>query len=543
MNRRLLAPKNALSWLSFLLLFGLVFIRYCCYGLQYFPQLDDYIQLHNYTAYHPDVWAWMQRLGVLAARPAAGVLDIVFWGHLWPVLFLGSALLTALYAASAVLFRRVWQKYFQTGWIFLVLYALLPLNMEGTYWISAANRVIPCIFFTSVSMVLFQRWCESGRKPLLAGYFFAQLAAFSFYEQGLVLSVTGVFLVAILEFWERRGRSLWSLLTFVNAGIYFAFTSHFSQSALYAARSEIVLPWQPGWFRWVGYPALRQVGAAFLKGGVYTACKGFLRGARLIVSEGHWLWLAVVLALCAGLFFLVYWDDAPKRRGGGTALALLTGFLMALAPVTIFFVLGNPWFSLRGTVASFCGAALMADALLGRLLSRLGGRETAAAVLCGVLALVFCVASVSELHDYRATYEDDQTVMSAIRAGTEDGRALPAEGDTLILGIEPTYLPEQTFYFHEHIHGVTESRWALTGGLQCVSGWKDFPYVNPLPSSVGAEKFAEMEYAALYLYDRGSNTVQAVAARQEPDGTYDLLTPSGVRVGRIAAEGLERSDP
>lgn len=541
MNRRLFARGDAGPRLTFPLLFGLIFIRYCCYGLRYFPQLDDYIQLHNYTAYHPDVWAWIQRLGVLAARPAAGVLDIVFWGHLWPVLLLGSALLTALYAASAGLFHRVWQKYFHTGWLFLVLYALLPLNMEGTYWISAANRVIPCIFFASLSMYLFQRWCGSGRYRLLAGYFFSQLAAFSFYEQGLALSVTGVFLVALLELRESKNRSLWSLLAFVNAGIYFAFTSHFSQRTLYAARSEIVLPWQPGWFRWVGYPALRQVGAAFLKGGVFTACKGLLRGARLVVSEGHWLWLILVLALCAGLFLLARRNDSPKPRGGETTLALLTGFLMALAPVTIFFILGNPWFSLRGTVASFCGAALMADALLGWLLSRLRDRETVAAALCGILALLFCTAAVSELHDYKATYENDQAVMSAIRAGTDDGRALPVAGDTLILGIEPTYLPEQTFYFHEHIHGVTESRWALTGGLQCVSGWKDFPYVTPLPASTSAEKFAAAEYAALYLYDHGSGTVQAVTARQRPDGTYDLLTPSGVHAGQITGEGLERS--
>ena len=39
---------------AFLIIFGLIFIRFCCYGLTYFPQLDDYIQLHNYTAYHPD---------------------------------------------------------------------------------------------------------------------------------------------------------------------------------------------------------------------------------------------------------------------------------------------------------------------------------------------------------------------------------------------------------------------------------------------------------------------------------------------------------
>ncbi len=529
--------------LGFFLLFGLIFVRYCSYGLQYFPQLDDYIQLHNYTAYHPDTWAFMQKLGVLAARPAAGVLDILFWGRIWPALLLGLALLSALYAASAALFCRVWKKYFHTGWIFLTLYALLPLGMEGTYWISAANRVIPSLFFAALAVALFQRWCESGRRWLMPCWFLAQLSAFSFYEQGLVLSVTGVFLVAILEFRDHRNRALWSLLTFANAGIYFTFTSYFSQSALYAGRSELVLPWQPGWLNWVFLPALRQVGAAFLKGGVYITLKGFLRGAVLIFSEGHWLWLIAAALLCIALFLLARRDVRPHLQGRETALALLVGFLMALAPVTIFFVLGNPWFSLRGTVASFCGAALMADALLTWLLNRLKNSETVTAALCTVLALAFCIASVSELHDYKATYEDDQAVLTAICAGTSNGRDLPQEGDTLILGIEPSYLPKQNFSFHEHIHGVTESRWALTGGVQCVSGWKDFPYVKPLSAAVSAESFEKEEYSALYLYDHENAAVRAVTAQPAEDGTYDLLDAAGVRLGRITANGLERNAP
>lgn len=542
MNRR---PdrRTLYAWLTPLLLFGLIFLRYCCYGLRYFPQLDDYIQLHNYTAYHPDIWPFMQKLGVLAARPAAGTLDILFWGHMWPVLPLGLALLSALYAASAVLFCRVWKKYFHTGWVFLVLYTLLPLGLEGTYWISAGNRVIPSIFFTALATRLFQHWCETGSRGRLIGCFAAQLAAFSFYEQGLALSVTGVFLTAILEFRDRRSRSLWSLLSFVNVGIYFAFTSAFSDSALYSGRSEIVLPWQPGWLRWVCLPVLRQVGGAFVKGGVYTAVKGFFRGVQLIVSEGHWIWFALTLALCAGLALLSRRDACPGLGGREAAPALLTGFLMALAPVTIFFVLGNPWFSMRGTVASFCGFALMADALIGRLLSRLKNRERVAAVFCAVLALMCSIAAVSEIHDYKATYENDQTVMAAVCAGTGDGRSLPAQGDTLILGIEPSYLEEQNFFFHEHIHGITESRWALTGGLQCVSGWKDFPYVKPLSASVGAEAFAKEEYAALYLYAPADETVYPVTARETEDGCYDLVDAGGGLLGRITAEGLDRSEP
>lgn len=525
----------------FFLLFGLILVRFCCYGPVYFPQLDDYIQLHNYTAYHPDVWSFIRRLGLLAARPAAGLLDIFFWGRLWPALIAGCALIAGLYAASAVLFRRVWSKYYPVGWPFLVLYTLLPLGMEGTYWLSAANRVVPSLFFVSLAMALFQRWCESGQKRFLTAYFLVQLLSMSFYEQGLVLSVTGVLLTALLELRENRRRPLWALLTFVNAGIYFAFTSAFADSALYAGRASMVLPWQEGWRDWVFLPVLRQMKDAFLKGGVYTAVKGLVRGAGLIVSEGHWLWLVLVLALCAGLFLLAREERTDRSRGREVLLALIVGFLMALAPVTIFFVLANPWFSLRGTVASFCGLALMGDTVIGWLLSRLKGRDAIAAGLCGVLALVFCVAAVSELHDYRAAWEADQAVMAAILEGTDNGASLPSEGENLILGVESCYLEEQNFYFHEHIHGVTESRWALTGGLQCVSGRGDFPYVTPLPAAVDAQTFGGMDCASLWLYEPDRQTVRAVTARPAADGSYDLLAGDGSLAGRVTAQGLVRS--
>ncbi|WP_251316016.1 hypothetical protein [Flintibacter muris] len=529
------------AWAGFLLLFGLIFIRFCCYGLEYYPQLDDYIQLHNYAAYHPDIWAFIQNLGLLAARPAAGLLDIFFWSRLWPVLIAGCALIAGLYAGSAVLFRQVWGRYFPVGWLFLVLYALVPLGLEGTYWLSAANRVVPGVFFAALAMRLFQQWCEGGQKGFLIAYFLVQLASMSFYEQGLVLSAAGVILVALLELWNNRGRALWAALTFVNAGLYLAFTSAFANSALYAGRAEVVLPWQEGWRDWVFLPVLRQMRDAFLKGGVYTAVKGFLRGARLIWADGRWLWLALVLALCGGLFLLVRGERSDRSRGREVLLALTAGLLMALAPATIFFVLANPWFSLRGTVASFCGLALMGDALVRWLLGRLKKRGEVTAALCAVLALAFCVAAVSELHDYKAVCEADQAVMAAILAGTDNGAALPQKGEALILGVEPCYLEEQNFYFHEHIHGVTESRWALTGGLQCISGRGDFPYVTPLPAAVDAQTLGGMDLTSLWLYDREGNTVRAVTPRLDGDGNYDLLTENGSLAGRVTGEGLVRS--
>ena len=60
----------------FLLLFLLLMARNCACGLEYFPQLDDYIQYHNYATAE-SFSALQQSTGLLASRPLAGLADYV----------------------------------------------------------------------------------------------------------------------------------------------------------------------------------------------------------------------------------------------------------------------------------------------------------------------------------------------------------------------------------------------------------------------------------------------------------------------------------
>ena len=528
-------------WLAFLLVFALVFVRYCCCGLQYFPQLDDYIQHHNYAAYNPDHWQFILDLGLLAARPLAGILDIMLWSRFWPNMIAGVALISALFAGSAVLFRQVWRRYFGTGWLFIILYALFPLGMEGTYWMSASTRIVPSMFLAALSMLMLQKWCGEGKKRYLAAFFFFQLLSFGFYEQTLVLSFTGAIIVALLELKEHRSRALWALLSFVNVLIYFSSSAAFAKGGIYSSRMKIVLPWQEGWHEEVLEPISEQMSAAFFDGGFYTLVRGFRRGAAMLLSDGLWLWLLLALALCVLLFFLVWKERRKSLAFGKAALALLVGLLMTAAPLSIFFVLANPWLSLRGTLPSFCGAALILDTLAGLVLSRLRMGKTIAAALCSVCALVFSIAAVSEIYDYRATTENDALVASAVCEATNDGAALPQEGLCLLLGVEPNYVGEQNFFFHEHMHGVTESDWALTGALRCYSGNGDFPKVKPLPSWTIAETLAAETYDVMYLYDPDSATVRQAYAVPASDGNFDIFTSSdGEACARVTDKGLIR---
>ena len=511
-------------WLVFALIFSLVLLRFCYYGFTYYPQLDDYIQLHNQSAYY-SAKAVILDMGLLSSRPLASVMDYFFWSHFWSFLMAAVALISAMYAASACLFRRVWGEYFGTGYLFLVVYALLPLGMEGTYWISASNRVVPSLFFVALAMYLFQKWCRTGKVLWLPLYFVTQLISFCFYEQGLVLSVTGVLLVGIIEFFRgNRSRSLFSLLTFVNAGIYFAFTGYFSTSTgQLGSRLRLTLPWQEGWDK-VFLSAAGQTGESFLIGGYKTLVDGFRRGLACIAEDFSLLWVLVLVLLCAALFLFARRFTA-ERPAGEAALprrwALLVGFLMALAPVTLFFVLSSPSVALRNTVFSFCGIALFLDAAWSMLLTRCPARGLITGAVCAVCAAVFSLAAVSELHDYRATTQADQRAARAITAAVEGD-----EGTIAVLNLEPNYLSEQNFLYHEHIHGATESAWALAGLLSWAADTPAFPAATPVPMG-GRYTGSLTEFGALLWYDHKTGTVQSVMAVPAGEGVYEIQTAGG----------------
>ena len=511
-------------WLVFALIFALVLLRFCYYGFTYYPQLDDYIQLHNQSAYY-SAKAVILDMGLLSSRPLASVMDYFFWSHFWSFLMAAVALISAMYAASACLFRRVWGEYFGTGYLFLVVYALLPLGMEGTYWISASNRVVPSLFFVALAMYLFQKWCRTGKALWLPLYFVAQLISFCFYEQGLVLSVTGVLLVGIIEFFRgNRSRSLFSLLTFVNAGVYFAFTGYFSTSTgQLGSRLRLTLPWQEGWDK-VFLSAAGQTGESFLIGGYKTLVDGFRRGLACIAEDFSILWVLVLVLLCAALFLFARRFTA-ERPAGEAALprrwALLVGFLMALAPVTLFFVLSSPSVALRNTVFSFCGIALFLDAAWSMLLTRCPARGLITGAVCAVCAAVFSVAAESELHDYRATTQADQRAARAITAAVEGD-----EGAIAVLNLEPNYLSEQNFLYHEHIHGATESAWALAGLLSWAADTPAFPAATPVPMG-GRYTGSLTEFGALLWYDHKTGTVQSVMAVPAGEGVYEIQTAGG----------------
>lgn len=520
-----------------LVLVALLMLRYCAFGLTYYPQLDDYIQYHNYYQSERSFWEIARMAGLLASRPLANLADYFVWSPLFDHMILGVALVSVLYVACVGMFWHLLQRYFPVGPLFPVVMTLLPLGMEGLYWMSASTRIVGGLFFGCLAAMAFARWLDTGRWYWMAAYLPLQLLPFGFYEQSAVLSMTVVLGLALLEIRRKKLRCVPALWAPAAMVLYFKFLAVMAAQNPYAARSEIVLPNTP--YYWDSFlpQVLEQIKQAFWNGDLLTLGKGFVRGAEMLISDGLWLWLVLAVVGCGLLGLLMLRELGNHEKSGSVPirlLALLAGVLLAIAPITPFFILGNPWFSLRGTVTSFAGIALAADTVAGLVFFHW---KRILPWISAVFALVCLVACLSEMGDYRDTYQTDQQIAETVIAAVKED-SLEAGTKVGVLNLEATYLPDQNFYYHEHIHGCTESSWAFTGLLTALES-SGLPSVTPLPTTPMYQSWnratnAPDSFDRLYYYDGQ----QLIEARLEStgEGSYQVTDRQGRSLGRIWEE-------
>ncbi|MCL2096107.1 MAG: hypothetical protein FWH10_04300 [Oscillospiraceae bacterium] len=456
-------PKSVIE---ILFVFALIFTRFVSYGFRYYYQLDDYIQYHLYAS-SENIPALIKQVGLLGARPIAGLSDIYIWSRFFGSMIFGVLIISLMYSVSAVLLKNIFAKYFNAGWFFIIFFTLLPLGIEGTYWMSASTRIVAGLFWASLSITFFQKYIESGKIRYIFIYSLTQLVSFGYYEQILVFSFTLTFLLAIINIIKSKSIKhtgfFTALISVFNAAVYFIFTNYF-MSGLSMERTEIVLP-KSEWY-WDNFlpKILSQIFNVFITGNYKTSVRGFRRGLYYIFSDGLWIYAVSLIIILALLFIYLKKRDinnSNSTKKTGIILTAAFAVLLAAAPVTPFLFIGNPWFSFRGACASFAGIALLFDLILRGLCF---GKKNIVLYSSVFLVFVFSIAGVSEIRDYKLTYEHDNLIISKISETVASDNI--SQGKRVgILNLKPSYLDEQNFEHHEHIHGVTESSWALSGAL------------------------------------------------------------------------------
>ena len=513
----------------FFVLFGLIFIRYCYYGFEYYYQLDDYIQYHNYTANGEGFFSLVKNVGLLSSRPLAGIFDFFLWSRFYGNMILAVGLISAMYAASAVLLHKVFSKHFGTGYLFFVVFVLMPLGFEGAYWVSASSRIVVGLFFAALSFFYFDEWCDKSTKRSLVLFAVFQFLAFCLYEQIILLSGALTLILMLINARESgRKRALWGFFMLINALLYLAITK-LMPTGVYGQRAAIFLPWQENYREQVLTPLLGQLKTAFLSGTAATWGKGLIRGFKIIISQPNILYVLVIIVLCAALYYLT---KKTRRESISFFAELFAGIFLAIAPLMLFFVLKAPWLGLRNTLSSFCGLALIADALFDLVLGRLKFGKTAEAAVASLLAILCCVASVSELHDYRETTIADTQIASAAAVAFEN-TDFGEDDEIWLLNVNASYVSDGNLYYHEHDYGVSSSPWALTGAVRAISDRLSLPTITPI-STYAAFSVAESELtkAKAFCYENGSFVRVTIA--KAADNLWTVTEGSGRTLGTLS---------
>lgn len=487
----------------FALLYPVMSLRFLYYGFTYFRQLDDYIQYFDYEHFGGPKLRLIKDLGLLAARPLAGLMDLFVWARFYDNMITAVLTLTALYAAAATLLFLMFRRHFGVGYVFLVVFCLLPMGFEGTYWVSASSRILCGLFFAVAAVWFLQRFADYGKWYYVLLFALLQLVSFGFYEQAIFFSFALTLGITLMNVRSLRWRALWALLWFPNVSVYMAFTSRFIQdSSLYGQRMQLVLPNTPYYFKVFLPEVLQQLKSAFLGSGLFITLRGFFRGWHIMLQDRAWVYALCVVGAAVLLFLFARRESL--RLGKQGLAAPLIGIVLVAAPISPFFVLQNPWFSIRNTVMSFAGIGLILESLLTFLLAPADKRGIMLKPMIAAAAvLVFLTASVAELNDYRATTENDVAIVQNLYSVIKD---VPEATRIVVLNLNPSYLPEQSYYYHEHIHGVTESDWALTGALRAIGNGLT-PYVTPIASTQAVygpfDQFDKYDLSYLFDGDHG----------------------------------------
>lgn len=500
-------------------------------GIGYEPILDDTVQYILYPT-SVDYGALIAREGMFSSRPLAALMDLFIVGQMGN-LFFAVLLMAVMHGISCVLFQRILSRFFSVGPVFAVIYTLLPLGCEGTYWLSAATRVVSGLFFTACAAAVLCRFIEAGKWWRVPLYFLLELLSFGFYEQILVLSFALSGLIFLHHFREKRAALAW--LAFLCAGVYFGFTAYFRADSPLADRMELLYPNTPYYFN-VFLPDLaRQIGMSFLSAGVRTTFVGFWRGLVSCFTGGIGGWLyGFAAAGLAAWYGILHW---PRHRRAvvsveGWGRALLWGLLLFLAPITPFFVIARPYFSLRSTVPSFVGAAILID-LLFRVLIR---RRRAMAAVSGAMVFVCLLGCASEIGDYKATAKADRVLAEAILE-----RESELYGRVGILNVQEFPVAGQNYPYHEHVASVAAADWTLSAKLAAMKGTPLSFEAVPLTVEDPFYRLWNRDmkriggFDQLWLWEDGELT--PLTAEQLGEQDYRLYYPDGTVWAEIREEG------
>ncbi len=433
--------KKQYEYLLFAVAVALAVFRFSYFGLEYTPYLDDYVQYH----YYPQLENSWQRVylggaGVLFTRPLAGILDRILWSRLWGRLGLAVGIISIFHGISGVLFYKAFNICkLNLSPLFLVIYILTPLNIEGTYWLSASSRIAVSMFFVALGAFF-------GAKKNTAGFFIFSFLSVWFYEQTAILGTAILSLVCILQ--KEKRKIIFPLISLLALAVFYLKLGQYGDNAQRLGMAVLPEVWDNITSNLKDFFKV----ATEVQFKILT--KGFARGFARIALDFSLEWLAFI-SMLSMLFYNfsghMDYGRAVKKED------IAAGVFLMLVPLIPFWVTEGNLFNLRNIMPCTPGMAVMVDRLAAKFSKKY------ICVIGAILVFWFSVIGVSEVQDYNYTARRDEALAAEIskKVSADTGR-VRIELKTL------DYYPQNAPY-RDHIMSMTGSDWGTTGIVRALS--------------------------------------------------------------------------
>lgn len=425
-------------------LFAFIFVgavlRFAFEGFLYYPYLDDYVQYLYYPSREALGEVLFGGAKTVYTRPLAAIADIFVWGAAGQNLALAMIILAAIYGASGIFFYCAFlESKISVSPFFLIFYVFCPINIEGTYWVSASSRIAVSLFFAALSAFALARHNESGKRGAFLLFAAAHFVSYWFYEQ---TAAVGALLCLLLSI--RKKNFLAAAFVLVSAAAFVIWYAALGGKGSNAQRLEAVSfgGLAKNFFavlREVFY-ILTKVFGEIMQGGAKNGIREIIKAPIKLILLGS---LSALSAFCARVR-----EKSEKEE-------LYFGLLLFFAAFSPFYVMKDAWFNLRNITPALLGLSLVLDFFAARL-----NFAAFRGVFAASLAL-FLIVTAAEISDYNRTAAHDFIIVKNLaKEHIKTGQASLYQEASL-----PEYLIESGIY-HDHIVSAAALDWGFSGAVR-----------------------------------------------------------------------------
>ena len=517
------------AYIMALCVFCLLIIQRFVPAFRYGPVMDDWFL---YGDLYDNIWTeYIITNRKFVIRPMAGLVDTFICAPLFNHLWIVKLLVCVMLFAAAVMICRVLRKNdFAAGGAVFLFICLFPLNLEASYWLSAATRIVFALFFIAFSVWLLSGYFETKKYGYLIGYAAAGFAAVGFCEQAVPVYL--VFSAYIIV--KNRDFKLLAI-PFVHAAAIAAYYIANSSSPEVADRGQFLL--DLGHIRAVSEAALQMLGeinARMTRSG-FSEGMGVLLGHKLVLAA------AVVLSAVFGWFAALRQNGAGGFKVGKAAAAAIA----ALSGIAVFYViLGGSRFTVRSMFFFTAGAGAFIGEILRIVPKKIG--KWIDAVLFSLAAFVFTAAGAGVVNQYNTVSEHDAEIASYIIAADSGKNLENPEKFSYLLDSVNYYSDVDSVECWESIRSACGDYAYLTGCVRHRLGNNKVNYIMPLPNGGSEPTLPNGGSEPLALNLRTGNaaffalmpdrSIAEITAAAEGENIA-LFDKNGVLYGRLVPDG------